>query len=51
MAEEPSCDLSCELKQDAGKNIDIGDMTFNMTNYHKDVLKVQIKLSFQYWLK
>lgn len=41
MAEEPNYDSNYELKHESGKNIDIGDMTFNMTNYHKDVLKVK----------
>lgn len=40
MAEEPNCDSNYELKHESGKNVDIGDMTFNMTNYHKDVLKM-----------
>nr|XP_024218264.1 kelch-like ECH-associated protein 1 isoform X2 [Halyomorpha halys] len=40
MAEEPNYDSNYELKHESGKSIDIGDMTFNMTNYHKDVLKM-----------
>lgn len=33
-------DLNNESNAQIDKNVDTGDMTFNMTNYHKDILKV-----------